>query len=123
MNGTFFLDLTHKDSPNTTKQKRELKKAMDKRYDKSIHAAAYIEYISVIFADTIPTDENKLALPYETLQQFYDEYESFCLTTLLLKETEFCKIETFRKVFIEHEHIRLVGCKGKQVKIKYLISY
>ena len=86
---------------------------MDRRYDKSLHAASYIEYVSLIFADTIPTDGTKLALPYETTSQFYEEYVSFCESTLQLKVGEYCGLETFRKVFNDHEHIRLVGCKGK----------
>jgi hypothetical protein len=86
---------------------------MDRRCDKSLHAHAYIEYVSLLFADTIPTDADKKALPYETVNQFYQEYSSFCESTLLLKPDDYCKIETFRTVFNSISDIRLVGCKGK----------
>ena len=111
--GILIEDLSVSDSPNTILQKKQLKKSLDKRSTKSIHASAYIEYIAGIFADTIPTDGSKLALPYETLNQFYDEYVSFCKFTLNMKDGDFCAKETFRVTFIETPNIRLVGCKGK----------
>ena len=111
--GNYFEELNRPKSPNTIRQEKELKRLKDPRSNKSIHASAYIDYIADVFSDAIPTDGTIRALPYETITQFFEEYVSFCQSTLLMKKDEYCGIDTFSNVWTDYsDTLRLTGCKG-----------
>jgi len=90
----------------------KLKRSLDKRSSKFRHAVAFVEYMSQIFSDAIPTYGNIKAIPFESVSELYTEYEHQCQARFTPVNL-FARINTFRKAFASlKDSIRLLGCKG-----------
>lgn len=91
---------------------KELKRKNDKRSSKFQHATTYILYVASIFSDTSPTKSEIRAVPYESVSQLFEEYNSHCESTLVNQSLKARK-GTFTKAFKElGSQIKLVGAKG-----------
>ncbi|KAJ1411534.1 hypothetical protein B484DRAFT_435569, partial [Ochromonadaceae sp. CCMP2298] len=91
---------------------KTLKRKLDPRSSKSIHAESYVRYLAKILADTCPTDDGVQCIPYDSFSQLFEEYQAFCTATLVNKKSVAGK-ETFRVVLAAlHSVIRLLGSKG-----------
>lgn len=63
-------------------------------------------------ADSCPTDENKLMLPYDTVREFYEEYVAYS-TAECIPINKYAKRETFRLAFKSlGDKYKLIGAKG-----------
>ena len=91
-----------------------LKRLLDRRTSKFMHATNYILYIAQIFADTCPTNKNIRAVPYESVSQLFEEYEFHCIATKVNLNCQ-AKRRTFDKAFNKlGDQVKLVGAKGNQ---------
>lgn len=111
VDGSFYKEAIYGKAEVDSKDK-ELKRAQGKSVNKSYHARCFIEWMTSVFADTCPTDHNKKFLPYENVQQLFDEYEAFCESHMVLRPSR-AGLETFRNVFSSMESgIHLSKAKG-----------
>jgi hypothetical protein len=100
MKGLSFNDI------KATKEKNDARSA------KTMHAIAYIKYIGEAFSDTCPTNDQIRCIPYESIQQLFDEYKDFCVVENVRPDKR-ASLETFRKCMKELDgQFRLIGCKG-----------
>jgi hypothetical protein len=84
----------------------------DARSTKTMHAIAYIKYIGEAFSDTCPTNDQIRCIPYESVQQLFNEYKDYCDVDEVNPEKK-ANYETFRKCMKELDgQFRLIGCKG-----------
>ena len=68
----------------------------------------YIKYIATLNADACPTDEDVLVLPYDSINEFYQEYVAYSQGV----DASFAGRETFRQKFHELKQYRLCESKG-----------
>lgn len=70
----------------------------------------YIRYIASLSADSCPTDESILVLPYDSLHEFYLEYVAYSEADNLIN---YASKETFRLKFKSlSNEFKLMGSKG-----------
>jgi len=110
--GTYLLDKNIGESKVSIERNKQFKRLKDKRSSKFHHATNYILYIAQIFADTCPTKKDIRAVPYESVNQLFEEYGFHCEST---KVNIHCQAQrgTFFKAFKQlGDQIKLVGAKG-----------
>lgn len=84
----------------------------DGRANKYLHGLSFINHVAQIFSDTVPTDGNKVCIPYETIDELFREYENYCNTCASHIATR-CGLSTFRKAFRSvGDTVKMLGSKG-----------
>ena len=122
---TYLSNYTNKNiaqSKASIQRDKTFKRLNDKRSSKFQHATNYILYIAQIFADTCPTNKDIRAVPYESVNQLFEEYCNHCESTKVNINCQ-AKRGTFFKAFNElGSQIKLVGAKGMLLLILSLLD-
>ena len=81
-------------------------------------AQTYINYCASVLADTCPTDEKILILPFESTNQIYIEYVNYYKTFYGTVAQNMAGESTFSKALDDmHDRVRLAHAKGNELCI------
>jgi hypothetical protein len=110
-------------------EKESLKTQQDARRVKYQSAQTYIKYCASVLADTCPTDEKVLILPFESTNQIYIEYVNYYKTFYGTVAQNMAGETTFSKALGDmHDTVRLAHAKGTElytetIQFQCLTSY